>query len=249
MTSVQTAPDPAPTSTPPPVPASSGLVDATLARLRQTPVWVVLIQTFIGLGWLRAATEKVIDGAWWSGEVIESYLAEHADTRLPWFDTFAELFVEPNLAVVLVGVVALQAAIGLALVSGIGRRVALVAGMGLNLVFVAGGAVNPSVFYLLAQMAVFLWMLEHRWDRNSEVLAYLTMGVGWFVAMVSLPFMRTIDPMAVIDDPAVMLATFGGLVSGCAFLLIDRMRFPTEESLPGRRMGLRSGRAQSGNVR
>ena len=86
-------------------------------------------------------------------------------------------------------------------------------------------------------------------DRNSEVLAYLTMGVGWFVAMVSLPFLRTIDPMAVIDDPAVMLATFGGLVSGCAFLLIDRMRFPTEESTPGRRMGLRSGRAQSGNVR
>lgn len=223
MTSAPTASDPAPTSTPPPVTAAPGLVDEALARLRQTPVWVVLIQTFIGLGWLRAAVEKVIDGDWWSGEVIENYLAEHADTRLPWFDTFAELFVEPNLAVVIVGVVALQAAIGLALVSGVGRRIALVAGMGLNFVFVAGGAVSPSVFYLLAQMAVVLWVLEHRWDRNSEMLTYLTLGAGWFVAMVSLPFMRTIDPMAVIDDPAVMLATFGGLVSGCAFLLLDRM--------------------------
>ena len=225
MTSVQTAPPSAPTATSPPVEvAPSGVVDATLARLRQTPVWVLLIQTFIGLGWLRAATEKVIDGDWWSGATIEEFLAEHADTRLPWFDTFAELFVEPNINAVIVGVVMLQGLVGLALVTGFGRRIALVAGMTMNLVFVAGGAVSPSVFYLLAQMAVFLWVLEQRWDRNSEQMALLTMGMGWMVALVSVPFMRTIDPTAVIDDPAVMLATFGGLVSACAFLLVDRMR-------------------------
>lgn len=226
MTSVQTAPPSAPTSTSPPTKmAPSGVVDATLARLRQTPVWVLLIQTFIGLGWLRAATEKVIDGGWWSGATIEEFLAEHADTRLPWFDTFAELFVEPNINAVIVGVVMLQAMVGLALVTGFGRRIALVVGMAMNLVFVAGGAVSPSVFYLLAQMAVLFWVLESRWDRNSEQLTYLTMAVGWVVALASLPFMRTVDPVAVIEDPAVMLATFGGLVSACSFLLIDRMRF------------------------
>lgn len=219
MTSIRSAPAaPAPVLDAPPLGAGALI----LQRLRATPVWVVLIQTFIGLGWLRAATEKVIDGDWWSGAVIQDYLAEHADTRLPWFDTFAELFVEPNLNAVIVGVVMLQAMIGLALVTGLGRRLALAAGIGLNLVFVAGGAVNPSVFYLLAQVAMLLWVLESRWDRNSEQLAFLTMGAGWVIALASLPFMRTIDPMAVIDDPAVMLATFGGLVSACTFLLIDQ---------------------------
>jgi hypothetical protein len=57
-------------------------------------------------------------------------------------------------------VVASQVAAGVALVTGWRVGWALIAGMFLNLNFVLVGAVDPSIFYLVAQMALGLWMVD-----------------------------------------------------------------------------------------
>ncbi len=48
------------------------------------PAWVVVTQVFIGLGWLRAAAEKLIEPHWWAGGTINDFLADHDDTTLGW---------------------------------------------------------------------------------------------------------------------------------------------------------------------
>jgi hypothetical protein len=143
-------------------------------RLLATPGWVVLIELFIGLGWLRAATEKLIDPSWLSGTPIDAFIIDHADLTIGWYQPVIDSVVLPNLTLVGLAVVATQVAAGVALVTG--RRVgwALIAGMFLNLNFVLVGAVDPSIFYLVAQMALGMWILE---QGTSAAVARRTVTV------------------------------------------------------------------------
>jgi hypothetical protein len=43
------------------------------ARIEGTPAWVVFIRLFIGLGWLRVTTEKLIEPAWRDGSEITAF--------------------------------------------------------------------------------------------------------------------------------------------------------------------------------
>lgn len=56
---------------------TNALLAPVSARLRDLPAWVVVTEVFIGLGWLRAATEKLIDPPWWAGGTISDFLADH----------------------------------------------------------------------------------------------------------------------------------------------------------------------------
>ena len=79
-----TAPSHTPVS--PQASATTGGVRALLdERTAGLPVWVVVTQVFLGLGWLRAAAEKLISGGWWRGEAIEAFLAEHEAQTLGWY--------------------------------------------------------------------------------------------------------------------------------------------------------------------
>jgi hypothetical protein len=79
---------------------------------------------------------------------------------------------------------------------------------------VAVGAVNPSAFYLVGQGAVALWHLGCR-PPSPALSRGLQYGVAVAVALavVSVPFIGTIHPAGVIDDPAVMMAMLAGLTA------------------------------------
>ena len=205
-------------------PAARGLRQRVRERVA-VPAWVLLIEVFIGLGWLRAAVEKIIDPAWWSGDVVVDFLADHADTSLPWYTPIEQSIVRPGLGLVLVYVVMAQLAVGLALVAGTRREIALGVGLFLNLNFIAIGAVDPSAFYVLAQLAVLLWVLESR-TRPAIARPAAAVGVvaGLVLAAGSAPFIGTLDPALVIEDPAVMLTTMGLLAAVCGLVLLDRPR-------------------------
>ena len=197
--------------------------DGRITRRLDAPVWVLVVEVFIGLGWLRAAVEKIIDPAWWSGEVVADFLAEHEDVSLPWYAVVEDAIVRPGMGLVVIYVVLAQLAIGAALVAGVRRGVALGAGLFLNLNFIAIGAVTPSAFYVLAQLAVLLWMLESRLPtRAARPVAAVGGVVGLLLAMVSLPFVATIDPALVIDDPAIMLSMLGLFVAAACVVVLDR---------------------------
>lgn len=188
------------------------------------PPWVLLVQLFIGLGWLRAAVEKLIDPSWWSGAVITDFLNAHAEVTLPWYQMFVDSLVEPNLAAVTIVVVVAQAFAGIALLTGWRVLPALTTGLFLNLNFVAAGAVNPSLFYVICQMALLLWIFQDETTSTSRPLRLLSTA-SIALALINVPFISTLDPAAVVEDPAITLATVGLLT---AVASRSGVRRPTE---------------------
>ena len=194
-----------------------GIRSVLAHRVAGLPAWVVLTQLFIGLGWLRAAAEKMIDPSWWRGEGIASFLAEHEEQTLGWYAPFVDLVVSPYAAVFAAIVVLAQIVAGTSLVTGRFVGAGLAVGMFLNLNFMAAGAVNPSAFYLLSQGAVALWMVERsRAGRRARQLLQVVAVAAATAGVLSLPFLSNLHPSGVIDDPAAMFVLGGALtVIGC----------------------------------
>ncbi|MEM9032959.1 MAG: hypothetical protein AAGA99_03850 [Actinomycetota bacterium] len=224
-----------------PAPVRTRTASLVRRRLDAFPPWVLLIQTFIGLGWLRAGVEKLISVEWWTGTELEGFLALHAGETLPWYLPFVELVVSPSAAVVSFVVMAAQFAIAGSLLSGRRVGLALCAGMLLNLHFIAAGAVAPSVFYLLAQGAVALWMAEQRRTRQLSVLLTAVSIGGAAMAGASLLAIRTIDPALVIEDPALMLVTVGAF-GAAASIEVMRRHDEHEEHVVAERVPVAAGR-------
>ncbi len=192
---------------------SDRLTSLFTTRFAGQPAWAAVTEVFIGLGWLRAATSKVIDPSWWSGDHLTEFLAEHSNGTLGWYAPFVDVIVAPNAWLVALTVLILQVVIAASLLSGRARPVGLGFGIALNLHFVAAGAVNPSAFYLLAQGALLLWTIE-RWSaRRTRAVLPTVAASGLAVAGFNVPFIRTLHPAEVIDDPAIMFATLGALTS------------------------------------
>lgn len=183
------------------------------------PPWLVVTQIFFGLGWLRAAAEKTISVDWWTGNTIRSFVAEHADLSLAWFAPILDQLVVPFAPLVAIGVLLSQLAIGVSLVINRGAASLLWVAMGLNLAFIAAGAVNPSIFYVVGQGAILLWLFGRKRSTASRSAALrLVTAVGVAVAAISAPFINTLHPAEVIDDPAIVLVMFGGLTALSAYL-------------------------------
>ncbi len=194
------------------------------AYIHRTPSWVVLIQAFIGLGWLRAGVEKAISLDWWTGAELEAFVAEQSAMTLGWYEPFLQWFVLPAAPFVAAVVMVAQFAVAAGLLTG--RRVGLALGVGmfLNLHFIAAGAVTPSVFYLLSQGALALWMAERSSRRETQFALEATGASSVALAVAHVPWIETLAPAEVIHDPAIMLATAGGLAAvGCA-LARERLR-------------------------
>lgn len=183
-------------------------------RLQSVPPWILLLELFLGLGWLRAAVEKLPSADWWTGETIREFVRVHEP--IGWFEPLLEVVIVPFAAPIGTGVVVAQLLIGFLFLTGRGRGAALALGTLLNLHFVAAGAVNPSAFYLVMQGALALWLVETAPPSGLErSLGALSVAAG-ALALVSSPYVMTLEPSAVIHDPAVMLVTLGSFtVLGC----------------------------------
>lgn len=160
------------------------------------------LQLFLAAGWLRASIEKVIDPTWWSGVHLGGFLDEQRPFMLPWFRVFADYVVEPLAPMILWLVVAMQLLIAVCLIANHDIKAALWAGIILNVSFTMAGRVNPSVFYLVMQLALLFVLARPVRERIA-----LRRAVLWLVpAVLVAPFTRTLHPAHVIDDPALMLS-------------------------------------------
>jgi len=197
----------------------------TLWRRRTigVPAWALLAQLFIGIGWMRAAVEKLIDPAWWSTGQISEFISDHSNETLAWYRPFLDDLIEPNLPLVSVVVVLAQLFAAAGLLTGYRQGTALGVGLFLNLNFIAIGAVDPSAFYVVIQLGLVLWMAERNRHR-----ADVRQALGWaqlsafFVAGISLPSISTLHPAEVITDPALMFITLAGLLAASSLSIVDR---------------------------
>lgn len=167
------------------------------------------LRLFLAAGWLRAGVEKVIEVDWWSGALLDEFLAVQRPHMLPFFGTFADVVLDPLAMPVAWLVVVAQLAIGTCLLLGRAPRRALWAGVVLNLCFTMAGRVNPSAFYLVMELAILVGI-----SRPTDLTIAWRRATLWLVpAAFVLPFARTLEPAAAIEDPALMLAFVGALAA------------------------------------
>ena len=199
--------------------AETAVLETTRLPVSKRPPWLIVTQIFFGLGWLRAAAEKAISVDWWTGSTIRTFVAEHEGLSLAWFEPVLDQVVVPFAPVTAAGILLAQLAIGVSLVMNRGAAVLLWLAMALNLAFIATGAVNPSIFYLVGQGAILLWLFGRQASTvfRSAALRLVTIAAA-VVAAISVPFISTVHPAEVIDDPAIVLVMFGSLTALAAQL-------------------------------
>ncbi len=110
----------------------------------------------------------------------------------------------------------LELAIAVTLITAVRVGHGLTIAIFLNVNFVLIGSPNPSIFYLVLQLGLALWMLEasQAAARSVRVLRSITIG-GLVMTGVLVPSVATVDPAHIVDDPAATLAawTFCGAIA------------------------------------
>ncbi len=186
----------------------------------QPSIALLPLRLFLAVGWLRAAAEKLIDPAWWHGDKLRTFLDAQQSDALPFFRPVMTSVLTPLAVQVAIVVAVAQVLIGLMLVVGRPLRVALWAGVGLNVIFVLCGKVNPSAFYLVMEAGLLYAIsagLIGRGYRLPSARSFLVIGAWLTVAAAMAPFVRTIEPADVIEDPAMMLVFLSMVAAGTTF--------------------------------
>ncbi len=170
------------------------------------PASVLYPQLFLGFGWIRASVAHGTVLSWWSGDELLSFLDSSEPLRLPVYEPFIDLFVRPLPIFVSVIVVVLQVLVGFALLANVRPVAWTLVGIFLNVNFIMAGEVNPSVFYVVMGMAVVLWiMLDRMTSERAHRMAISATIVAAITVMACGPFITTLDPSRVIEDPSLIL--------------------------------------------
>jgi uncharacterized membrane protein YphA (DoxX/SURF4 family) len=221
---------------------------------RRPTAYLVPLRWFIGIGWLRAAAEKLVDPTWHNGEAVRAFIDSTARVgAFPEFETFLHSIVEPAAPVVAWVVVALQLYCGAGILLGRSTNAALLTGIGLNLTFMLAGVPNPSAFYILIQLILFsagagaIMGFDGRAtapDRSLLIAARADHTASspndrWWlgglasvllaVSAYSFAHGRDFSPAGSINDPALVLGTVTAL--GGLIFFISALRLPTEFEL------------------
>jgi thiosulfate dehydrogenase (quinone) large subunit len=214
----------------------------TLREIGREAIWWLPLRLFVGIGWLRAFTEKAVNQGWHDGSSLAEFLTLHLPKAVfPGYAALMQSVFLPNAALFSWLVMIAQVCVGLALLFGWRTKPALIAGVFMNFNFVAAGEPNPSAFYLVIQMALLSGgaaqvfaldaVLKRRAPKNRaqrdmhmlELWLPSAAGVLLFVIAIS-SFGRIKDFSAAgsVKDPAAILSVLSFV--GLGYLLIATLR-------------------------
>jgi uncharacterized membrane protein YphA (DoxX/SURF4 family) len=185
------------------------------------------VRIFLAAGWLRAAAEKVIDRNWWNGTKLEGFLVKQHQEALPFFRPVMDHAIAPVAAPIAFIVMITQLLCGLAIATGVKMRLALRWACLLNVTFILAGRVNPSAFYLVMELVLLFAIADGTIGARPSTpsrRSFIAAGVSAAAAVAFIPYIRTIEPAKVIDDPAMMMTFLGMTVA--VTLLIRRAAHP-----------------------
>lgn len=222
-------------------------------ELLKANAYLLPLRLFIGLGWLRAGVEKLLDPLWRAGDKLLVFF--HAQVAadavpFPFYETLITHLFEPNVFVLSWTVLIGELLAGIAILTGTLTNLALLGGLFLNLNFVLAGVVNPSAFYIVIQgsllssnagatlggdslLARYLHPIStaapssstHRNRPWGKWLLLLSGALCSLTAALVVPYIRDFGPHSV-DDPAMLL--FILLMLGAMLLGIHFMRMSVE---------------------
>ncbi len=223
--------------------ASSRILRFFRAELQREGAYLLPLRLFIGIGWVRASLEKLLEAPWHSGAALTKFLnTQLADGHVvfPFYRSLITDVFAPNVLALSWIIIAGQLLVGAALMAGACTNFALLCGMFMNLNFILAGRVNPSAFYMVIQTVLFiantgsilgldyliskripfaLVVAQPQFERKYlaiEKWSFLALSaISAVIAIVVRPHIRDYSPSSV-DDPAMLilvLAIFGGLAS------------------------------------
>ena len=195
-----------------------------------TGVVVLLpLRLFLAAGWLRAGAEKLIDPKWWTGAKLRSFVGAQHDATLPFFRPVMDGLIAPHAQFVAIVVVVTQLLCGLAIAIGKPLRPALRWVFFMNVVFIMTGKVNPSAFYLVMEIVLLFAIADGVISVRPSAPSWRTVvaaGASAGLALAVAPYIRTVEPSKVIDDPAMMLTFVGFIVTVTLLLRMSAHRPP-----------------------
>ncbi len=210
-------------------------------EFRKPNAYLLPLRFFIGLGWMRAAAEKLLDPGWRDGSALVDFLHLQIARERVVFPFYRELIADvflPGAQALAWIVTAGQLLAGVAIFTGTFANLALLGGLFMNFNFILAGAVNPSAFYVVIQTVLFisnagailgvdarlstriplaLVVAQPQFERHyllAEKVGFLALvAASWAVSVYALFHVRDFTPNSV-DDPAmilVVLTSLGGL--------------------------------------
>ena len=205
--------------------------------------YLVPLRWFIGIGWLRAAVEKIVEPTWHNGDALRAFIEDMGRiATFPAFETFLDVFVQPAAPLVAWLVVVLQLFCGVGILLGRSTNAALLTGIGLNLTFILAGVPNPSAFYILIQLVLFSAgagailgfdgraaapdrslliaapALHRAPNPNDRWWLTATAVVLLLISAYAIAHGSDFSPEGSVEDPALVLGTVAAL-GGLTFLI------------------------------
>lgn len=209
-------------------------------ELGKDRAYLLPLRVFIGLGWLRAATEKIVDPGWYDGTELTAFLEQQlgwSQEAFPFYGALMEAVFLPGATVLGIIVILAQLLAGVSILAGYYTNAGLLVGLVMNVNFVLAGAVDPSTFYIVIQLVLFFGgagtVLSVDAVRGAETHGPLLTAPGrgagvqgehhqrvygvmaavcLLFAVAMAPYVSTLAPATVVEDPAmilVVLALFG----------------------------------------
>ncbi len=214
---------------------SSRTIAALLSRALQLPAWVILVQGFLAVGWLRAAAAHGMTSEWWTGEEVAAYALATDHDPVVYVEPILRQVVVPYADVVAIVVFSLQIIVAVLLALNVRPLIGLALGATMNVAFILSGAVNPSVFYLVLAAAVVVWRMEGALATSAvrRLAMSLTFGAIAVAALLS-PEVASLDPADVIEDPALVLLFLYLAVLAATWVVVARRDLddPAETIIP-----------------
>ena len=124
---------------------------------RRVALLLLPLRLWVGIGWLRAGLEKVVQPEWFDGTALTQFVQQQADAgTAPWLisiDLLARL-VERAAAPLGLVVVCAQIAIGLCLLTGTLTNLALLTAIAINVNLILAGIAAPNHFLIVIEVVL-----------------------------------------------------------------------------------------------
>ncbi|MFN8439679.1 MAG: hypothetical protein U0175_02865 [Caldilineaceae bacterium] len=220
-------------------------------------IYLLPLRLFIGIGWIRAGMEKVISPGWPTGHDLSLFFQRQLASGhvvYPFYQYLITHVFTPHVVmmswIILVG----QLLVGLAVLSGTLTNIALLAGLFMNINFVLAGAISPSAFYIVIQVALLVTEVgaiygidrllsrrialrllvaqpddQSRYHRFETTVFLVAALAAVAVGAASVPYIQDYSPRSV-DDPAMLMLVLSVITGMTA--LVKALQIRSHEPSP-----------------
>lgn len=137
------------------------IVDYVHKELHEEGAYLLPLRLFMGIGWMRAMIEKLMEPGWYDGSALRAFLEAQLSAghiQFPLYETLIQTVFLPNVYTLSWIIIIGQGLVGIGIFTGTFTNLALLGGLFMNFNFILIGRVAPSAFYVVIQIVFTCWI-------------------------------------------------------------------------------------------